>query len=87
MYSEKGELTSCLVCLVWYVVCRGSYVCREVSRRSLFSSSVQRSWKPVEEPAIPLRKTLGQCGALHFVTSHYYPSIPCHRQQLLLVLQ
>jgi hypothetical protein len=75
---------SCMVCRMSW-----SYVCREVSRRSLFSSfpSVQRSWKPVEEPAIPLRKTLGQCGALHFVTSHYYPSIPCHRQHLLLVLQ
>lgn len=45
---------SCMVCRMSW-----SYVCREVSRRSLFSSSVQRSWKPVEEPARQVRPVRG----------------------------
>ena len=37
MYSGKGELTSCRVCLVWYVVCRGRmYVVRCLGVSSLF---------------------------------------------------
>ena len=37
MYSGKGELTSCRVCLVWYVVCRGlMYVVRCLGVSSLF---------------------------------------------------
>ena len=77
------------VCLVWYVVCRGRmYVVRCLvgvsSLRFLLYKEVGSRWKSQRDP---LRKSLGQCGALHFVTSRYYPSIPCHRQHLLLVLQ
>lgn len=76
MYSEKGELTSCRVCLVWYVVCRGRmYVVRCLVGVSslLLYKEVGSRWKSQRSLFARLSASAGRCTSSPPIITQAFP--------------